>query len=66
MVILANPLLELKNNNFQIVAADITEDALDYQQIDYTQPTALLLGAEIDGISSKQNPILTIQSLYQC
>lgn len=55
---ISEPLLELKNNNFQIVAADITDDALDYRQIDYTQPTALLLGAEIDGISSKAKPYI--------
>ena len=63
---ISEPLLELKNNNFQIVACRYYRRCFRLSADRLHQPTALLLGAEIDGISSKQNPILTIQSLYQC
>ncbi len=45
------PLTKLKNHNYQIVAADISNSAVDYREIDYTIPTALLLGAEKFGLS---------------
>ncbi len=34
----------------QILAAHFTADAIDYRDADYTQPTAILLGAEREGI----------------
>ena len=45
-------IVELKKLNFQIIAADISEDSEDYRAIDYTGPTALLLGSERDGLSA--------------
>jgi tRNA (guanosine-2'-O-)-methyltransferase len=47
------PLEKLKNNNYQIVAADTSGDTLDYRSVDFTKPTALLLGAEKYGISDQ-------------
>ena len=44
---------QLKQENFQIYAAHLSEEAVDYRQIDYTQPTAILLGAEKWGVSSE-------------
>ncbi len=41
----------LRDNGLQIVAAHPDEDALDFRQVDYTRPTAILLGAELDGVS---------------
>ena len=41
----------LRENGLQIVAAHLDEDALDFRQVDYTRPTAILLGAELDGVS---------------
>ncbi len=41
----------LRENGLQIVAAHPDEDALDFRQVDYTRPTAILLGAELDGVS---------------
>ena len=45
------PLVNLKNDIYQIVAADISSLTVDYRDIDYTRPTALLLGAEKFGLS---------------
>jgi tRNA (guanosine-2'-O-)-methyltransferase len=49
----SEPLEKLKSNNYQIVAADISGDTVDYRQVDFTRPTALLLGAEKYGISER-------------
>jgi tRNA (guanosine-2'-O-)-methyltransferase len=37
--------------SFTLVAAHPVDDAIDYREYDYTQPTALLLGAEREGLS---------------
>ncbi|MBD2858196.1 tRNA (guanosine(18)-2'-O)-methyltransferase TrmH [Spongiibacter sp. KMU-158] len=44
-------LLDLKAQGYQILAASLTDDAVDFHVPDYTRPTALLLGAEKRGIS---------------
>ena len=36
---------------FQILSAHLSEQAVDYRTVDYTQPTALIMGAEIKGVS---------------
>ena len=41
----------LKAMGMQIIAADITENSQNYRNIDYTQPFALVLGAERKGLS---------------
>ena len=40
-----------KDNGFQIVAAHISDTTEDYRAIDYTGPTALLLGSELRGLA---------------
>ncbi|HEY5701559.1 MAG TPA: tRNA (guanosine(18)-2'-O)-methyltransferase TrmH [Gammaproteobacteria bacterium] len=42
----------LKDDGLQIVAAHLDNDARDFREIDYTRPTAILLGAELEGISA--------------
>lgn len=37
----------------QIVAAHLSDRALDFRQVDYARPTALLLGAEKRGVSAR-------------
>ena len=37
----------------QIVAAHLSNVAVDYREIDYTQPTALLMGTEKQGVSDE-------------
>lgn len=45
------PVAELKSRGFQILAAHLSPDAVDYRTVDYTRPTALILGAEVKGVS---------------
>lgn len=44
---------KLKAKGFQIVAAHLSARAIDYRQVDYCQPTALVLGTEKTGVSPK-------------
>ena len=41
----------LKKQGFQIIATTLSESSKDYREIDYTQPTAILVGEELEGIS---------------
>ena len=41
----------LQTQGFQVVAAHLTETSEDYRAVDYTRPTALLLGSELRGVS---------------
>lgn len=42
----------LRDRGFQLVAAHLGEDAVDYREVDYTVPTALLFGTELFGVSA--------------
>ena len=48
---IVTPIESLQSEGFQVLAAHFDERALDYREIDYTKPTALLLGAEKWGVS---------------
>ncbi len=41
---------KLREQGFQLIAAHPQGDARDYRELDYTHPTALLLGAELQGL----------------
>ena len=41
----------LKFQGYQLVAAHLTDKARDYREVDYTKPTAIVIGAEIAGVS---------------
>ena len=43
----------LKEREFQVVAAHLDERAVDYREVDYTRPTAFLVGAELFGVSEE-------------
>ncbi|ACR14169.1 tRNA (guanosine(18)-2'-O)-methyltransferase TrmH [Teredinibacter turnerae] len=45
------PVNDLKREGFQLVAANLGDNTLDYRNVDYTKPTALVLGAEVKGVS---------------
>ncbi len=49
---LAAALSPLKNAGYQIVAANLSAHSVDFRELDYCKPTALLLGAEKDGLSA--------------
>jgi tRNA (guanosine-2'-O-)-methyltransferase len=52
------PLQSLKAKQYQVIAADTAGDSVDYRDIDYRRPTALLLGAEKYGISDAAAPYI--------
>lgn len=43
-------LAELRRQGMTIVAAHPAPDSVDYRSLDYTRPTALLLGTELEGL----------------
>lgn len=43
----------LQGRGFKVYAAHLSDRAVDYREIDYTQPTAILMGAEWWGISDE-------------
>ncbi|MEY4529605.1 MAG: hypothetical protein RLZZ156_326 [Deinococcota bacterium] len=49
----ATAFANLKERGFKVIAAHLSSTALDYRDWDYTQPTAILLGAEKWGVSSE-------------
>ena len=43
----------LKQQGFQIIATSLCENSKDYREVDYTKPTAILVGEELEGISEQ-------------
>jgi len=41
----------LRAGGFRILAADLDPRAVDFREVDYTLPTAILLGTELDGVT---------------
>jgi tRNA (guanosine-2'-O-)-methyltransferase len=41
----------LKSNGFKLVAAHLSDAAIDYREVNYSQPVALVLGTELFGVS---------------
>lgn len=41
----------IKASGMVVVAADLSDDAIDFHQFDFTQPCALMMGAECEGLS---------------
>ncbi len=41
----------LREQGFRIYAAHLSGQAVDYRTVDYTEPSAILLGAELTGVS---------------
>ena len=44
---------KLKANNMQIIVTNLSDTAKDYRDIDYTKPTAIVVGQEKHGISQE-------------
>lgn len=44
---------ELQGQGVQVLAAHLSHDAIPYREVDYTRPTALLLGTEKFGVSDE-------------
>lgn len=45
------PLNTLREQGYQLLAAHLDDNAVDFRTIDYTQPTAIVMGSELHGIS---------------
>jgi len=43
----------LQQQGYQLLAAHFSDEAIDYQEVDYCQPTALVMGTELNGISEQ-------------
>ncbi len=43
----------LQETGHQVVAAHLSERAVDYRALDYTRPTALMIGSELHGLSTR-------------
>lgn len=43
----------LQDEGFRVCAAHFSDKAIDFRDYDFTQPTALLLGAELEGVSQE-------------
>lgn len=41
---------QLKSSGHRLLAAHLSEEAVDYRSVDYTQPTAIVMGAELEGV----------------
>ena len=41
----------LRNQNFRLYAAQFSERAVDFRDVDYTKPCAIIMGNEVDGVS---------------
>lgn len=43
----------LKSSGFGLIAAHLSDEAIDFRDVDYTRPVALVLGSELFGVSDK-------------
>ena len=44
---------QLQHQNHKVYAAHLSDDAINYRQVDYTRPTAILLGTEKWGVTDE-------------
>ena len=44
---------QLKKQNMQVLVTNLSDNAVDFRQIDYTQPTAIILGQEKHGATEE-------------
>ena len=42
---------KLKSQWYQVVATLLDDDTIDFREVDYTKPTLIVLGNEVDGVS---------------
>lgn len=50
---LAQALEILRGASMRVIAAHVTPDAVDFRTLDYTGPTTILLGTELEGLSEE-------------
>lgn len=47
----------LKAQGFQILAAGVTNNCIDFREADYVKPTAIIMGSELFGLSDQANEL---------
>ncbi|KOO06636.1 tRNA (guanosine(18)-2'-O)-methyltransferase TrmH [Vibrio hepatarius] len=50
---IAEAIQELKNQGMQVLVTNLSDTAVDFREIDYTKPTAIILGSEKIGASEQ-------------
>ncbi len=55
---IGEPAQGFKDQGYQLISADLSPDAVDFRAVDYTKPTVLVLGAEVDGISERASALV--------
>jgi tRNA (guanosine-2'-O-)-methyltransferase len=49
---------EFQTKGYQLLAAHFSDQAIDYRDVDYTKPTAIVMGTELAGISDETAKIV--------
>lgn len=47
-----------KNQGYQLLAAHFSDKVIDYREVDYTKPTAIVMGTELEGICDETAKIV--------
>jgi len=47
-----------QDKGYQLLAAHFSDEAIDYREVDYTKPTAIVMGTELKGISDETAEIV--------
>ncbi len=61
----------LKDRGYQLLAAHLSDEAVDFRAIDFTRPTALVMGAELEGLNPEtakqvdQHVIIPMQGMVE-
>ena len=55
---IAEPLSQLKARGYQLVAAHLCDTAINFRDIDYTLPTAIIMGNEKEGLSAEAQELI--------
>ena len=42
---------QIKEEGYQIVVSALSDDSIDFREVDYTKPTLIVVGNEVDGVS---------------
>lgn len=49
----AGAVAHLRERDFRVIAAHPSPDSIDFREVDYTRPTAVMMGAELHGVSEE-------------
>ncbi len=51
----------LQAAGYQVVAAHLSPDAVDFREVDYSKPTAIIMGAERKGVSAQGETLADVE-----